>query len=143
MTTLTKEQAATQLDGVRYPNEGSKELHAQMKAAGLVAVFGGSDDLMEFRGAIDDEVGACDGAEAYVNQDGLMISQCDEGADCPYFQTEMLKAKRIKALWCPPVDPRPSWAYETAIPHATFKMIDDDDGGVYCIGIVFDLKDAL
>ncbi len=49
--------AAAKLDGKQYGDEGSSTLFAEMKEHGLVAVFGASDDLMEFRGAVYDEVG--------------------------------------------------------------------------------------
>jgi hypothetical protein len=64
---VTPEEAAAELDANQYGNEGSKDLFARMKAAGLVAVFGASDDLMEFRGAIYDEAGCYDGGTVYVN----------------------------------------------------------------------------
>lgn len=52
---------ADAMNGREYRNEGSDALFAQMKRDGIVAVFGASDDLMEFRGAIYDEVGCYDG----------------------------------------------------------------------------------
>jgi len=84
MTEMSVKQAAQSLDGSEYGREGSRELFAVMKAAGLVAVFGASDDLMEFRGAINDEVGAYDGGTAYLTSDGLLVNECDNDA-CPYF----------------------------------------------------------
>ena len=51
---MTAAKLAEQLNGIEYPASISRDLEAQAKAAGLVIVFGASDDLMEFRGAIHD-----------------------------------------------------------------------------------------
>jgi len=72
---MDTKEAAAQLDGSQYGQEGSRELFAAMKAAGLVAVFGASDDLVEFRGAIDDEVGAYGGTTIPLTSDGLLVNE--------------------------------------------------------------------
>lgn len=135
---MTRDEAAQRLHGCEYRNEGSHELWAQMKAAGLVAVFGASDDLCEFRGAIHDEVGCCDGGEAYLTPKGLLENECSEGA-CPYHEREREKAAFIEIV-CDDQGEGPFWTYETTIPHATFDVVED--GEVYCRGIVFALADV-
>jgi len=137
--TITAAEAAAMLDGGEYTKEGSKALFAEMKAAGLVAVFGASDDNMEFRGAINDEVGCYGGGEAHVDRNGLVQSECDDDG-CPYFQREKEKAAEIKALWCEDVIPMISWRYETEIPHVKFTI--NEDGEAWCEGIVFALADV-
>lgn len=138
MNSMTKEEAAAQLDGNEYCREGSVELWARMKVRGLVAVFGASDDLMEFRGAIHDEVGCYGGGTAYVTHDGLLQSECD-CEDCPYFGRLLDDAATIEASWSPDGEDL-SWAYITDIPHATFTIMED--GEPYCKGIVFALADV-
>lgn len=128
--------AAAKLDGSEYGEEGSRDLFAEMKAAGLVAVFGASDDLMEFRGAINDEVGAWGGGTAYLTPAGLLDNDCDND-DCPHFQRAKANASTIKAIWS---DGEYSWRYETAIPCERFVV--KEDGEPYCQGIVFALADA-
>ena len=137
--TLTAAEAASALDGGKYTKEGSPELFAAMKAAGLVALFGASDDNMEFRGAIYDEVGCYDGGEVYVDGNGLVQSECDDD-DCPYFAREKEKATVIKALWAPDGEPAFSWRYKTDIPHSTFIIYEDEEP--FCEGIVFALADV-
>lgn len=132
---LTAAEAAGMLDGCEYRDEGSRDLWAQMKDAGLVAVFGASDDLMEFRGAIDDELSAYDGTTAYVTPQGL-FEPC--GDDCKWSRAAQQQAVEIDALWCAEDDF--SWTYETDIPHEVFVV--RDDGQPYCRGIVFSLADA-
>lgn len=135
---MTRDEAAAALDGGQYREEGSRDLFAAMKAAGLVAVFGASDDLMEFRGAIDDEVGAYDGGTAYLTGAGLLENDCGNDR-CPHFERAKERAKTIEAVWSPEGE-NLSWVYGTEIPHATFQINEDDEP--YCRGIVFSLSDA-
>lgn len=134
---MTPKEAAEALNNSQYREEGSRELFKSMKDVGLVAVFGASDDLMEFRGAINDEIGAYEGATAYLNKDGLLTNECDDDR-CPHFAKLKAKAATIDALWCE--EPDYSWTYRTEIPHETFEVLEDDDK--YCRGIVFSLSDV-
>lgn len=134
---MTAREAAEKLDACEYGDEGSPELFAAMKDAGLVAVFGASDDLMEFRGAIDDELGAYEGTTAHLNTAGLLKNECSD-EDCPYFATAKKNASTIEAKWAD--DDGISWTYTTEIPHFTFTVMED--GETYCRGIVFKLADA-
>lgn len=129
-------EAAARLDGNEYCKEGSKELFQAMKAAGLVAVFGASDDLMEFRGAIYDEEGCCNGGTTYLTAAGKLQNDC-ENDDCPHFEKLKKTAATIEAVWD---SGGFSWRYQTAIPHA--KFIIKEDGENYCEGIVFALADV-
>lgn len=134
---MTLEEAAEALNGRQYLKELPDGFEKQLKDAGLVAVFGASDDLMEFRGAIHDEIGAWSGATAYLDDGGLLENKCGQD-DCPYFEASRETARTIEALWDPGEDM--SWAYNTDIPHATFLINEDDE--IYCRGIVFRLADA-
>ena len=131
---MTKEQFARMLDGRQYREEMSREDEALAREHGLVVVYGASDDLMVFGGAIHNEVECYGDGIAYLDKDELWYSRCDCD-DCPYAEEERAKCKTITAIWCPPSGG--SWAYETDIPHATFNIYED--GELYCVGIVFEL----
>lgn len=132
---MTPTEAAAKLNGNEYREEGSKELFQAMKAAGLVAVYGASDDLMKFEGAIRDEVGCYDGGTAYLTSEGLLTNDC-ENDECPHFAKLKAKAAAIEAVW----DRNGfSWQYDTEIPHV--KITIKEDGENYCEGIVFALAD--
>jgi len=133
---MTRDEAADQLNTSKYGDEGSPQLFRAMNDAGLVAVFGASDDLMEFRGAIDDEIGAYNGTTAYLTSKGLLENDC-ENNDCPHFKKLKKTAATIKAVWD---NGGISWRYETEIPHS--KFIVNEDGEAYCVGIVFALADV-
>lgn len=131
---------AAQLNGIDYPCRISKELEAQAKAAGLVIVFGASDDLMEFRGAIYDELSAYDGTTAYVDTTGLLPEreQLEEDDELQAYFARKPHAVEIKQIWN---DHSPlCWTHETSIPHEKFEIWED--GEVSSTGIVFALADA-
>jgi hypothetical protein len=141
---MTKEQLAEQINGTEYRDEVS-QLHEQAaKQHGLVIVFGYSDDNMEFRGAINDEVGCYEGGTALVDSKGLLPERdnIDDDETLEDYFKRKSTAKEIKAVWCPKDgngEIIASWAYETKIPHAVFDVVEDDE--LYCKGIVFSLSD--
>lgn len=118
----------------------TKELLSQAEKNNLVIVFGASDDLMEFRGAIEDEVDAYDGGSAWVDSKGLLPErdQIEDDELLKEFFARQPNAKEIKAIWCG--DSGWTWSFETDIPHETFELVDGDEN--YCRGIVFSLNDA-
>lgn len=137
---MTKEDLAAQIDGREYGAELTEEESAQAKANGLVVVFGASDDLMEFRGAIYDEQGVYDGGTALIDGSGLLPEreQIEDDATLEDWVERRKTAKTIEALWAEEGDY--SWTYKTSIPHATFEIVEGDDA--YCRGIVFALTEV-
>jgi hypothetical protein len=131
---MTAEEAASRLHGSEYGNEGSCALFAEMKKSRLVAIYGASDDLCEIRGIVEDELGAWQGRDMLFTQDGLLMSECASGTDCPYYQRSAQRATLISAVWD---RDGYSWVYHTTIPNVTFDVMED--GGKYCRGIVFSL----
>jgi hypothetical protein len=127
------QEFANMLDGREYGEEIIPGEEKNAKALGLVIVFGASDDLAEFRGAINDEASVWDGGEVFLDKHGL-FEGCEE--DCKYSKAAKEKCKVIEAIWCG--EPDYSWTYKTDIPHATFDIMED--GEKYCRGIVFELK---
>ncbi len=132
------EEVCEALDGSEYPIRIESAFCDILKEDGIVVVYGASDDLMEFRGAIYDELGAYDGGTAYLDKNGLLQNDCYEGDACPHFAEIKSTATKIKAKWCE--SDVASWEYETAIPHKTFKISEGDE--TYCVGIVFLLADV-
>lgn len=131
-----RDEIAAQLNGSEYPLRISKDISEAAKLAGVVIVYGASDDLMEFDGAIHDEIGAHEGATAYLTKDGLLQNECED-EDCPHFAKMKASAATIEALWD---NAGYSWTYKTSIPHATFEVVEY--GEKYCRGAVFNLADV-
>lgn len=125
---------AEKLDGRKYGSELTEIEEKELKALGLVVVFGASDDLCKFHGAINDEVGCFDGGDIYVNAEGLIANNMDMFDDfVPENSPEFVL---IKMCW----DLRGySWICETDIPHESFDILDD--GNPYCQGIIFSVDD--
>jgi hypothetical protein len=121
---------AKKLNGREYGHEITPEEETEAKENNLVVVFGASDDLMEFRGAIYDEFDAWNGTVIDLYKDGLIDIT-------PAKTMENNLDQKIEAIWDPPEYEGVSWVYLTKIPHATFDVMED--GEVYCKGIVFSL----
>jgi len=131
---MTIHEFANMLNGREYRREITTVESMQAADLGFVVVFGASDDLIEFSGAIDDEADCYDGGIIYFSQNGL-FEDCD--SDCKYSMAAKELYKTIEAIWD---DGEYSWTYKTDIPHATFEILEDGDK--YCKGIVFDIKEA-
>ena len=137
---MTAKELAATLTGREAGEEIMMGEERDIKDAGLVVVYGYSDDNVEFCGAINDEVGSYDGGTVYLTENGILESpscECAEDCDCPYFDAARKKAKTIKAVWHD--EGNPCWTFETNIPHETFEIMEEDE--VFCKGIVFYMAD--
>ena len=135
---MTAKELAASLNGREYRSEMTLEEMSIANKSGLVVVFGASDDLMEFRGAIDDEVSCYDGGTAYVYEQGLYNApdNCEECNRCEHVIFARDACATVSAIWC---KGDYAWAYRTEIPHETFEILED--GEKYCQGIVFSMDD--
>ncbi len=110
----------------------TKEEIETAKENGFVIVYGASDDLMEFEGAVQDEGGCFDGGDVYFNKNEVCQDR-EKAGSYPYC---------ITAIWGRDEDENGriiTWTYETDIPHETFMIYED--GEPYCRGIVFRIED--
>ncbi len=135
---MNMSEAAAQLNGFEYREEGTRDIFAAMRDARLVAVFCASDDLMEFCGAEYNEMDAYEGATAYFTGHGLLLNGCYNDG-CPYFAKMAKRAAEVKAEWCPDGFDG-LWLITTALPHAQFDVMEA--GELYCRGLVFSLADC-
>ncbi len=135
---MLKEKLAELLNGTEYPLRITKELRGIAKDSGLVIIYGASDDLMEFDGAIYDELGVYDGGEVYLTSNGILPDKDDMELDTfeeiENWEQHKNKAVLVKAIWA---ENDISWQYETKIPHVVFDIVEDED--IYCRGIIFEL----
>lgn len=136
---MTIKEFASRLNGNEYREGLSLQDGEYAKQHGFVIVYGASDDLMEFEGAIREEIGCYDGGTAYLTKDGIFDANGGEcECECKYYRTAKAACKTIEALWCD-VTNDCAWSYKTDIPHETFNIYED--GKIYCKGIVFDIKE--
>ena len=134
---MTAKELAEMLSGREVGEEIIWGEERDIKDAGLVVVYGYSDDNVELCGAINDEVGAYNGTTVYLIPDGILQEPECGRDDCPYFAKKREKAKTIKAVWHD--EGAPCWTFETDIPHETFTVMED--GEPFCVGIVFSMAD--
>ena len=134
---MDAKKLAARLDGRQMGSEITEEEEALAREAGLVVVFGCSDDNVELMGAIDAEVPAYNGTAVYLGPNGLLVNGCDDDR-CPYFLRERERAPRFKAKWND--GDGAAWSYEVPWPHETFRVMEDGD--LFCVGVVFALADV-
>lgn len=133
---MTKQEFAKLFNGREYGEELSKQDEKQLKECGMVAVFGYSDDNVEFKGAIHDEIGAYGGALMKFTKEGKFLTdELREKIQEVEFELEIkipIQLNEIDAHYYP-------WKFNTDIPHATFDIMEDGD--LFCRGIVFSMDD--
>lgn len=126
-------------------SEITDNIEQQAKDAGLVVVFGYSDDNMEFRGALDDEFGCYGGGQISFTKEGLTIEEDDMDVLEKYNAVPPLNV--INAIWDELYDTGEGdepccWQYITDIPHETFRVMEGTEGkDLFCVGIVFSISD--
>lgn len=139
MTDVTKESIIAELDGVEYPLYSNHPVFSKAKAAGLVVVFGSSDDMIIVAGAVNDDDYIHGDGERLLGAEGFVRSSDDLDTDEDLEKYLALKksAKAITVNWAS--EEEMSWTYETTIPHETFYIMED--GERYCRGMVFSIDD--
>lgn len=133
---MTKEELAKTLNNRKYGEEITKSEQDEANKSDLVVIFGASDDLMEIRGAINDEVSLYDGGIALFINGKLYQNECDDDS-CPHEINIQEKCFTIEAV-CDSND-NYYWKYKTNIPHATFDILEERSK--YCRGIVFNISE--
>lgn len=129
---------ADRLDGEEYPLRVDFEY---AKANSLVVAFCLSDDLLEFRGAIFDELDASEGTLAYIFN-GKAISEDELIQDQEVLQKYGFLSSRpslsVEAIWEPEGGIDAVWLVKVmGTESASFNVMED--GRVFCQGAVFQL----
>ena len=130
------QQLQTMLHNRQYRDETTPEIIQFAKDNNLVIVFGSSDDLVEFCGAIDDERYAHIYTEIFLSKQKILTSECELGSSCPHWKElnesmpESIKKITINGN-------HPYWTYQVDFAHLTFDILEDEDK--YCEGIIFSL----
>lgn len=150
---MTKYQLAEQINGCGYREEDEHFDASTARKSGLVAIFGASDDLLEFRGAIHEELGAWNGTNAYIFKKKGEWAALNEN-DFEEYKEKLedvgmlggFKYWQIKAEWSPVIKEEgkdnivASWLITGDTPEQVhFDVMED--GELYCRGIVIDLNE--
>lgn len=131
-------EIADLLNGKAYREEMSEQEEFMLKELGIVVLFGASDDLAEFYGAVYDEVGVYEGSVIYFDEEGKILNNAYDTEEL----NDIAKPNGLKSISVI-VDYKdyPIFKYETNIPYEKFNIIED--GNVYCEGICFYFKDLV
>ena len=134
---MTKEELAELLNGRQYRHEITDGEAEQANKDGLVVVFGASDDLIEIRGAITDEIDAYDSSFVSLYRSELK-EYCD--CNCFYYKQALALNKLIDIYHTGYFMGKDRfWEYSVDIPFSHFYIFEGSDP--YCKGIIFDIKD--
>jgi len=124
---------AHKIDGIEYPARGIRELDLPK---GVVVAYGMSDDLLEFEGAISDEVGAFNGATVYISE-GKIVS----AAVCPECGRTFGNVICVSANWNDtPGNGEPCWTVHVNVPSHPFTIMEN--GEAFCKGVVFSTENV-
>jgi hypothetical protein len=144
---MNTEQFAELLNGRQYRDEITSDEELLAHENGLLVLFGASDDLLELRGIIYDEVGAYGGGSAFLakKKGGLLgiindntLEDLQDLLDENDLDFVIPKVKVAETHWCPSSLDCP-WLITTDFPHSTFDIMEEDD--LYCRGVVIDIRD--
>jgi hypothetical protein len=142
---MTVQEWAKKLNGIEYPANELDTFNRELEADGIIAAYGASDDLLEFRGVIDDEIGAWEGTVVKIAQRDkgqYIIFDEEENRDSAEFNKKEIAAmKKVRAIWCPKDgdDIYASWEIDINVPYKNFDIMED--GELYCRGILFEAKE--
>lgn len=135
---MNLKEFAKMLDGREYgyPQFTKEEINIA-KENGFVIIYGASDDLMEFEGAI------CDEADCFGG--GLVRFSPTQGVLSNNYQVK--NQMEIRAKWCEDRDENGKtipWTYDfdMKLPNETFMIYEDyNDEEPYCRGVVIDISE--
>lgn len=134
---MTIKEFANSLSGREYGLEVTKAEEALAKEMNYVIVYGYSDDCVEFRGAMNDEVYSYGKSTVLLKDGEILQTSGDECEQCKLWQKHVDQCKKINVKWCEGEFP---WMYETDMSHETFNIYEG--GEKYCQGIIFNIEDT-
>lgn len=139
MSTPTKEAFAALLSGREMGDEITFPETRIARDAGLVILFGASDDLIEVRGAFGtDEFGAYQGTILYAHKAGFLPDTDQE--ECKKRKARIVSDQaKCVVITCAWDRDGYSWHLSSDRPYAPFDIMED--GEKYCRGIVIRVSD--
>lgn len=132
----TIQDFAAALDGREYKQEITPDEIAAARDAGVVIIYGKSDDTTVLCGAIDAETDTSGGGTIYLTAEDGLFEDCP--CDCIHSRRAKARAKVVDVRFCKGAY---VWSYDTDLPHATFEIRDNQPNSKnikFCEGIVID-----
>lgn len=136
---MTKEEVAKVISlklGVESFDNILKDIKEVLKANNITIIYGASDDLVEFEGAIYDE--CSEGDTILFDSNGVHKNTCDCGEECPNYITPS-HVKYVIGSFADVINTTHLWSFETDAPFT--GILYKDSEGYECEALVIDLKD--
>ena len=134
---MNAKELAAKLNGREYGKEITKEEETLAKLNNLIVAFGYSDDNLELRGAVYDELSAYEGTVATIDADELEVMPGED--DDGYCEKCHKRARKITitAEWSPS-NLNCSWNIFSDAEYETFDIMED--GELFCRGAVISVS---
>lgn len=137
---MTIKEIADKLNGREYGLEVLPGEAAELKAAGIVVVYGYNDDCIEFEGAVETEIGIWDTGDIPllngVPFDVPCATEEFETSYCPLLKEVAKRLKYIKAKFG-----GNGWEFDADFPHEKFTILEEGDA--FGVGLVYALADLM
>lgn len=152
METISKERLAEIINGREYREEVTPEIEQVAKASNLVIIYWYSDDWVELRWAINDELWAYNWTDFIIEKSWKCIATIDQveemldDSDIEYDTKEILNKiykehleKNSTEVVASYDEDWYSWVIKTDCPHSTFEIMEEWEK--FCKWIVINLND--
>jgi hypothetical protein len=137
---VTIKDVALMLDGREYGSEVSPREETEFKNAGIVVVYGYSDDCVEFEGAVNTEIGIWNtGNIPLLNGVPFDVPCATEEFEthcCPLLKEVAKRLKYIKSKFG--VN---GWEFDADFPCEKFTVVEEGDA--YGVGLIYALADLV
>lgn len=140
---MNAKEWAERLNGREYRDEMNGFEEKQAHDDGVIIVFGASDDLIEFRGVINDEGYAWDGVTVSLTNKPSLFKEDENQETLEFNRMQIANMNKVQAIWCPTGQDGRVWASWHIVLHGSLQGHPFDimeDGELFCRGIVFDSK---
>ena len=134
---LTAKAVAERMNGREYLHEITDEEGRELARSGLVVVFGYSDDNVELRGSINDEIGCWESGKIPILNGEVFVPPCGDKCldhDCQLLRDAYRRSVNVIAEFT-----STGWKFDGEFPHETFTIMEE--GEEFGQGIVFAMED--
>ena len=137
---MTIKDVAVMLNGREYGSEVSPREETEFKNAGIVVVYGYSDDCVEFEGAVNTEIGIWNAGYIPLLNGVPFDVPCDtdefEISCCPLLKEVAKRLKHIKVKFG-----MNGWEFDAEFPHEKFSIVERESDNSCSEGLVYSLAD--
>lgn len=139
---MTIKDVAAKLNGREYGSEVSAVEQIEFKNAGIVVVYGYSDDCVEFEGAVNTEIGIWNAGYIPLLNGVPFDMDCSteviKASGCLTLKDVSKRLKHIKAKFG-----MNGWEFDAEFPHEKFSIVERECDNPCSEGLVYSLADLM